>query len=132
MAQKVKKSVDEVLYALRICGPDYTPDSCQRCPYYGECCGDNAPLLIDARETIDTLGAMAAVAAVQTVHFTEFVRQGGITCYVVKSRCNGREMKYWIEPHRFRVSDLEKLGETVFLREAEAKRKIWRLRNGDK
>lgn len=132
MAQKIRKSVDEILYALRICGPDWTADTCQKCPYYGECCGDNTPLLDDAREAIDTLGSMAAMAAVQVVQFGEFLRQGGITCYVIKSRRQGKEMKYWIEKHGFRVSDLEKLGETVFLREPEAKRKIWRLCHGDK
>lgn len=51
-----RHTVDEVLTALHLCGPDYHNGACEKCPFIRDCLpGDNDALVAEAALTIETL-----------------------------------------------------------------------------
>lgn len=128
-----KKTVDEVLTALHLCGPDYHNGACEKCPFIRDCLpGDNDALVAEAALTIETLLRMNAEAAAQLARFAEFLQAGNITVFIMGHKWRRGREEYWINTGRFRVSDLDKLGKTVFLKKSDAEKELWRLQHGHK
>lgn len=124
-----RHTVDEVLTALHLCGPDYHNGACEKCPFIRDCLpGDNDALVAEAALTIETLLRMNAEAMDQLAWFAETLQTGNITVFIIgHKRWRGRE-EYWIHPGRFRASDLGKLGTSVFFKKSEAEKALRRMR----
>lgn len=128
-----RHSIDEVLTALHLCGPDYHNGACEKCPFIRECLpGDNDALVAEAALTIETLLRMNDEAMARLARFAEFLQTGNITVFVIGHKWHrGRSREeYWINTGRFRVADLDKLGKTVFMKKADAEKEIRRLQHG--
>ena len=128
-----RHSIDEVLTALHLCGPDYHNGACEKCPFIRDCLpGDNDALVAEAALTIETLLRMNDEAMAKLARFADFLRTGNITVFIIGHKWNRGREEYWINTGRFRASDLDKLGKTVFLKESDAKKELRRLQHGHK
>ena len=126
-----RKTVDEVLTALRLCGPDYHNGACEKCPFIRECMpGDNDALVAEAAMTIETLLHMNAEAITQLARFAEQLQGANITVFVIGHKWRRGRAEYWINTGRFRMADVDKLGKTVFLKKADAEKELRRLQHG--
>lgn len=128
-----KKTVDEVLKALRLCGSEYHNGACEECPFLKECLpGDNDILVAAAAETIRTLLSVNAKPLARMHQITELLQDGNITVFVIIHRWREGREEYRINTSRFRASDLDKLGKTVFLKKPAAEKAMRRLQHGHK
>lgn len=126
-----RKTVDEVLTALRLCGPDYHNGACEKCPFIRECIpGDNDALVAEAAMTIETLLHMNAEAITQLARFAEQLQGANITVFVIGHKWHRGRAEYWLNTGRFRLADVDKLGKTVFLKKADAEKELRRLQHG--
>lgn len=126
-----RHTIDEVLTALRLCGPDYHNGACEKCPFIRDCMpGDNDALVAEAVLTIETLIKLNADTIEQMARFAEFIQNGNVPVYVVGGRSRRGRVKHWIRSSRFRVSDMDKLGKTVFLKKADAENALRRAHHG--
>ena len=128
-----QKTVGEVLKALKLCGSGYHNGACEECPFLKECMpGDEDVLLAAAADTIKNLLSVNAETVARMYQIAELLQDGNITVFViVHSWREGREV-YRINISRFRASDLDKLGKTVFLRRPAAEKAMRRLQHGHK
>lgn len=119
-------TVEEILTALRLCGPDYYNGACQKCPFAMECMpGENDVLVAEAER------AMKAMLKAATEIRTRISRElEGSRVYIVIRRSHGERVESWIKEGRFRAGDYEKLGKTVFLRKPDAEKRLWRMQHG--
>lgn len=123
----------EVLTALRLCGPEYHNGACEKCPFIRDCLpGENDALVAEAALTIKTLLRRNAKATAQLSRFVEFFQARKITVFIIGHKLRRGREEYWIHPGRFRASDLDKLGKTVFMKKVDAEKEIRRLQRGYK
>lgn len=128
-----KKTVDEVLKALRLCGSEYHNGACEECPFLKECLpGDNDVLVAEAAETVRTLLSVNAETLARMYQIAELLQDGNITVFVIIHRWREGRKEYRIKTSRFRASDLDKLGKTVFLKKPAAEKAMRRLQHGHK
>ena len=128
-----RHTVDEVLTALHLCGPDYHNGACEKCPFILECQpGDNDALVAEAALTIETLLRMNDEAMAQLARFAEQLQGANITVFVIGHKWHRGRAEYWINPGRFRIADLDKLGKTVFLKKVDAEKEVRRLQRGSR
>lgn len=126
-----RKTVDEVLTALHLCGPDYRGESCASCPFIWKCSpGDNDALVEEAALTIETLLRMNEEAMAQLARFAEQLQGANITVFVIGNKWRRGRAEYWLNSGRFRIGDMDKLGKTVFLKKADAEKELRRLQHG--
>lgn len=128
-----RHTVDEVLTALHLCGPDYHNGACEKCPFIRECLpGDNDALVAEAALTIETLLRMNDEAVAQLGRFAELLQGANITVFVIGHKWHRGRPEYWLNTGRFRVADVDKLGKTVFLKKVDAEKELRRLQHGHK
>lgn len=133
MSNNRRHTVEEVLTALHLCGPDYHNGACEKCPFIRDCLpGDNDALVAEAAQTIEALLRMNTEAMANLSRFADFVRSANITVFVVGHKWSRGRAEYWINTGRFRLADLDKLGKTVFLKKSDAEKEIRRLQRGHK
>ena len=126
-----RHSIDEVLTALHLCGPDYHNGACEKCPFILECQpGDNDALVAEAALTIETLLRMNEEAMAQLARFAEQLQGANITVFVIGNKWRRGRAEYWLNTGRFRIGDMDKLGKTVFLKKADAEKELRRLQHG--
>lgn len=124
-------SIDEVLTALHLCGPDYHNGACEKCSFIRECApGDNDALVAEAALTIETLLRMNEEAMAQLARFAEQLQGANITVFVIGHKWHRGRAEYWLNTGRFRIGDMDKLGKTVFLKKADAEKELRRLQHG--
>lgn len=128
-----RKTIDEVLKALELCGPGFYNGACQKCPFLKDCMpGDNDRLIEEAAHTIETLLRTQAETVKQLARLAGTLQGGNITVYIVGHKYRHGREEWWINRGRFRASDLDKLGKTVFLNYGQAKAEMERLQHGYK
>lgn len=128
-----RHSIDDVLTALHLCGSDYHNGACEKCPFIRDCLpGDNDTLVEEAALTIETLLRMNAEAVAQLAQFAEQLQAANITVFVIGSKWHRGRAEHWINTGRFRITDVDKLGKTVFMKKADAEKEIRRLQRGYK
>ena len=126
-----RHSIDEVLTALHLCGPDYHNGACEKCTFIRECAsGDNDALVAEAALTIETLLRMNEEAMAQLARFAEQLQGANITVFVIGHKWHRGRAEYWLNTGRFRLADVDKLGKTVFLKKADAEKELRRLQHG--
>lgn len=126
-----RHSIDEVLTALHLCGPDYHNGACEKCPFIRDCLpGDNDALVAEAALTIETLLRMNEEAMAQLARFAEQLQGANITVFVIGHKWHRGRAEYWLNTGRFRLADVDKLGKTVFLKKADAEKELRRLQHG--
>lgn len=123
-------TVDEVLSALHLCGPDYYNGACESCPFIRDCPDNNDALLAEAARTIETLLRMNGEAMAKLSRFAELLQGANITVFVIGSKWRRGRPEYWLNTGRLRMADVDKLGKTVFLKKADAEKELWRLQHG--
>ena len=110
-----RHSIDEVLTALHLCGPDYHNGACEKRPFIRDCLpGDNDALAEEAALTIETLLRMNEEAMTQLARFAEQLQGANITVFVIGNKWRRGRAEYWLNTGRFRIGDMDKLGKTVF------------------
>lgn len=130
---KKRKTIDEVLTALNLCGPGFYNGACQKCPFLKDCMpGDNDALIEEAALVIGTLIRSRAETAKQLAQLAGTLQGGNIPVFIVGHKYRHGREEYWVNRGRFRASDLEKLGKTIFLNYGQAMREKERLQHGDK
>lgn len=127
----MRHTVDDVLTALHLCGPDYHNGACEKCPFIRDCLpGDNDALVEEAALTIETLLRMNEEAMAQLAQFAEQLQGANITVFVIGNKWRRGRAEYWLNTGRFRIGDMDKLGKTVFLKKADAEKELRRLQHG--
>lgn len=127
----MRHTVDDVLTALHLCGPDYHNGACEKCPFIRDCLpGDNDALVAEAALTIETLLRMNEEAMAQLARFAAQLQGANLTVFVIGHKWHRGHPEYWLNTGRFRIGDMDKLGKTVFMKKADAEKEIRRLQRG--
>lgn len=128
-----RHTIEDVLTALHLCGPDYHNGACEKCPFIRDCLpGDNDALMEEAALTIETLLRMNEEAMATLARFAELLQGANITVFVIGHKWRRGRPEYWLNTGRFRIGDMDKLGKTVFMKKEAALKEIRRLQHGNR
>lgn len=129
----VKQNVSKVLTALKLCGSNYYNGACQKCPFITDCMpGENDDLIDAAAEVINDLIELSAFSLKEQSKLLSVLKYAKVTVYIVVHRKRSNSNVWMLKTGLFRLSDMEKLGKTVFMEKSAAEKALRRLQHGDK
>lgn len=127
------ENVSKVLTALNLCGSNYYAGACKKCPFIKECMpGENDALIDAAAEAITDLVALNAFSLNERAKLVEVLKYAKVTVYIVVHRKRSGSDVWMLKTGLFRISDMKKLGKTVFMEKSAAEKALRRLQHGDK
>lgn len=119
--------------ALNLCGSNYYEGACKKCPFIKECMPSENDVLIDAAaEAITDLLKLNAFSLKEQSKLVEVLKYAKVTVYIVVHRKRRGSDVWMLKTGLFRISDMEKLGKTVFLEKSDAEKELRRLQHGSK
>lgn len=119
--------------ALNICGSNYYNGAYKKCPFIRDCMpGENDALIDAAAEAITDLVALNAFSLNEQAKLVEVLKYAKVTVYIVVHRKRSNTDVWMLKTGLFRISDMEKLGKTVFLEKSAAEKALRRLQHGGK
>ena len=119
--------------ALNLCGSNYYAGACKKCPFIKQCMpGENDALIDAAAEAITDLVDLNAFILNERAKLVEVLKYAKVTVYIVVHRKRSGSDVWMLKTGLFRLSDIEKLGKTVFLEKSTAEKALRRLQHGNK
>lgn len=119
--------------ALKLCGSNYYDGACKKCPFIKDCMpGENDALIDAAAEAITDLVALNVSCLNEQSKLTKVLQYANVTVYIVVHRKRSDSDVWMLKTGLFRLSDMKKLGKTVFLEKPAAEKALRRLQHGSK
>ena len=119
--------------ALNLCGSNYYAGACKKCPFITDCMpGENDALIDAAAEVINDLVELNAFSLKEQSKLAKVLQYAKVTVYIVVHRKRSNSNVWMLKTGLFRLSDMEKLGKTVFMEKSAAEKALRRLQHGDK
>lgn len=119
--------------ALNLCGSNYYNGACKKCPFIKECMpGENDALIDAAAEVINDLVKLNAFSLKEQSKLLSVLKYAKVKVYIVVHRKRSNSDVWMLKTGLFRLSDMKKLGKTVFTEKSAAEKALRRLQHGSK